>query len=185
LNQSVEFKFICLPYKFFLKVLDPYCLNLENCIRIFFHWFTSEYFKVVLNLLKSFSFAVSSVWGFWKFSKSSGSWKKFEVSENCLDFTDFVSKDNQLSWMRSGDQLCSPGVFCLLIYRIFVLFRDKLVQLLPIYAKSRGRKKIVYLTLSYNGGWRFLFLHWNEGSPNSVFRRRFKHQHFTEANQFY
>ena len=107
--------------------------------------------------MKSFSFAVSSVWGFWKFSKSSGSWKKFEVSENCLDFTDFVSKDNQLSWMRSGDQLCSPGVFCLLIYRIFVLFRDKLVQLLPIYAKSRGRKKIVYLTLSYNGGWRFLF----------------------------
>jgi hypothetical protein len=96
-----------------------------------------------------------------------------------------VSKDNQLSWMRSGDQLCSPGVFCLLIYRIFVLFRDKLMQLLPIYAKSRGRKKIVYLTLSYNGGWRFLFLHWNEGSPNSVFRRRFKHQHFTEANQFY
>ena len=160
MNQSVEFKFVCLPYKFFLKVLDPYCLNLENCIRIFFHWFTSEYFKVVLNLLKSFSFAVSSVWGFWKFSKSSGSWKKFEVSENCLDFTDFVSKDNQLSWMRSGDQLCSPGVFCLLIYRIFVLFRDKLVQLLPIYAKSRGRKKIVYLTLSFNGGWRFLFLRW-------------------------
>jgi len=78
--------------------------------------------------------------------------KNFEVSENCLDFTDFVSKDNQLSWMRSGDQLCSPGVFCLLIYRIFVLFRDKLMQLLPIYAKSRGRKKIVYLTLSYNGG---------------------------------
>ena len=68
-----------------------------------------------------------------------------------------VSKDNQLSWMRSGDQLCSPGVFCLLIYRIFVLFRDKLMQLLPIYAKSRGRKKIVYLTLSYNGGRRFLF----------------------------
>ena len=31
------------------------------------------------------------------------------------------------------------------------------MQLLPIYAKSRGRKKIVYLTLSYNGGWRFLF----------------------------
>jgi hypothetical protein len=28
----------------------------------------------------------------------------------------------------------------------------------------------------------FSFALKNEGSPNSVFRRRFKHQHFTEAN---
>ena len=97
-----------------------------------------------------------------------------------------VSKDNQLSWMRSGDQLCSPGVFCLLIYRIFVLFRDKLVQLLPIYAKSRGRKKIVYLTLSFNGGWRFLFFALKTKVRLTVsFAVVFKHRHFTEANQFY
>jgi hypothetical protein len=176
-----------LTLQVFLEGIRPLLLNLKNCIRIFFHWFTSEYFKVVLNLLKSFSFAVSSVWGFWKFflSPLGLDFEKSWSVRKLFRFYWLVSKDNQLSWMRSGDQLCSPGVFCLLIYRIFVLFRDKLMQLLPIYAKSRGRKKIVYLTLSFNGGWRFLFLHWNEGSPNSVFRRRFKHQHLTEAIQFY
>ena len=111
--------------------------------------------------------------------------EKVEVSENCLDFTDLFQKTtNCLGWdLVINCVLLESSVF--FIYRIFVLFRDKLVQLLPIYAKSRGRKKIVYLTLSCNGGWRFLFYVENEGSPNSVFHRRFNHQHFTEANQFY